>query len=267
MPTCRCCGSSGPPESWGRYAHSGRLRALCPDCDEETDAARQRNSVARAAGFRGWWNTPEYKRQQREADAVKEGRTLPPYQPQSERNRQGAMLQVERLADQIRRRWATQWLAPFRAALYQSDPLFREEKKARSRAEYWAHLAQSRLKTARYKRKHRDRACRYEARRNRRIVETSDGTLAPDLIAALKRRARRCAYCDSAIFPPDKVTDHMIPLCQGGEHSLRNLVICCRLCNARKARLSYAEWIERIEPQHRARVVALYRMRYAVEAA
>jgi 5-methylcytosine-specific restriction endonuclease McrA len=243
------------------------LKALCPACDDKNEAARQRNEVARSAGYRGWWGTPEYKRQQRDADAVKEGRTLPPYLPQSERNRQGAMLQAERLAEQIRRRWAAQWLAPLRAALYQSDPLFREEKKARSRAEYWAHLDQSRLKTARYKREHRDLASLHEARRNRRIAEASDGTLTLDFIAVLKRRARRCAYCDSAVFPSDKVTDHMIPLCRGGEHSLRNLVICCRRCNARKARLSYAEWIERIEPEHRTRVAALYRMRYSAEAA
>jgi hypothetical protein len=54
----------------------------------------------------------------------------------------------------------------------------------------------------------------------------------------------------------------MIPIALGGEHSLRNIVIVCPNCNGRKATLSYEKWIERIEPQHRARVVAVYQERY-----
>jgi hypothetical protein len=60
----------------------------------------------------------------------------------------------------------------------------------------------------------------------------------------------------------DKQTDHMIPLVLAGEHSLRNIVIVCPPCNGRKARLSYEEWMERVEPEHKQRVMAVYRERY-----
>lgn len=261
MPKCQQCNASGKPESWGRY-RNGRLKVLCPGCDNRVRSARERTKAAKAAGYLSWGNTPEYRRLQREADAAKLGRTLEPYVPQADRVCRAHLVRVERMADAIRARWATEWLKPFRATLYQMDPLLREEKKAGSRAKYWAQLERSRLKTANYKRTHPELASLHQTRRNRRIAVAADGTLTPDVIAALKQRTVHCAYCDSAMFPADKVTDHMIPLSRGGEHSVRNLVICCRLCNGRKASLSYEEWIERIDPEHRAKAVALYEQRY-----
>jgi len=47
-----------------------------------------------------------------------------------------------------------------------------------------------------------------------------------------------------------------------GEHSLRNIVIVCRACNGKKSALTYEAWIDRIDPQHRERVTALYQERY-----
>jgi 5-methylcytosine-specific restriction endonuclease McrA len=250
---------------WGRY-RNGRLKALCPGCDERTQAARERTKAAQEAGYPGWGNTPEYKRLQREADAARLGRMLGPYVPQAERNYLGRMRRAEKIADQIRARWAQEWLRPFRndRALYQNDPEFREQARAESRRYYWARLAKSRQKTADYKRSHQERVMTHHARRAERIAETSDGSITVPFIRALKRKSRRCAYCDAVMFPSDKVTDHMIPLCRGGEHSLRNLVICCRVCNARKASLAYEEWVDRIEPEHRARVVGLYELRYGM---
>ncbi len=54
--------------------------------------------------------------------------------------------------------------------------------------------------------------------------------------------------------PDRKQTDHMTPLALGGDHSLRNIVIVCPGCN-RKGSLNYAEWIERVEPEHKARAI------------
>jgi 5-methylcytosine-specific restriction endonuclease McrA len=261
MPKCKRCGVVGTAQGWGRYARNGRLKVLCPCCDQQVDP---RNAAAKAAGYPHWSNTPEYKRLQREAEAAKQGRELEEYVPQAERNRRGRMLQVERLADRIRARWAAEWLRPFRNQLYHADPQFREEVKAKSREMYWAQLSRSRQKTAHYKRTHPDRVEIHHARRAQRIADTSDGSLTVSAIRTLKRRTTRCAYCDAVMFSSDKVTDHMIPLCRGGEHSLRNLVICCRHCNARKASLTYEEWVDRIEPEHRSRVVALYELRYGI---
>ena len=49
----------------------------------------------------------------------------------------------------------------------------------------------------------------------------------------------------------------MTPVCLGGEHSRRNIVIVCPRCNGKKHTLSYAQWIDHVEPEHRPRVVAL----------
>jgi len=81
-----------------------------------------------------------------------------------------------------------------------------------------------------------------------------------ETIAQLKREVVRCAYCDAPLTR--KETDHMTPVCLGGEHSLRNIVIVCPRCNGRKAKLSFAQWIDRIELEHRARVVALWEARF-----
>jgi hypothetical protein len=268
VPTCRRCKCAGPVETWGRYSHNGRLRALCPCCDEKNEAARQRNKVAREAGYYGWSATPEYKRLQREADAAKEGRALPPYLPQSERNRQGAMLRAERLAGQIRKRWALEWLAPYRLSereMYQTDPDFRERVKAEYRSSYSRRRVTERARVKRYKAAHWDRKLAQDERRAMRLLDHSDGTATAAAIAKLKQDSTRCAYCDCHL--EEKQTDHMIPLVLGGAHSLRNIVIVCPDCNARKARLDYAEWIERVEPEHRARVVALYLERFVRTAA
>jgi 5-methylcytosine-specific restriction endonuclease McrA len=266
MPRCKSCGATDSTTEWGRYARNGRLKVLCPACDGEYQTRRQRTEAAKAEGYLCWGNTLEYKRMQREAQAAKEGRVLPPYVPQSERNFRGRMRRAEEIADQIRARWAAEWLRPFRIerGRYQNDPEFREWAKAKSRQHYWAHLAKNRQKTVEYKRTHQDRVMAHHVRRAERIAETSDGTITVRLTRALKRKASRCAYCDAAMFASDKVTDHMIPLCRGGEHSVRNLVICCRICNGRKASLTYEEWVDRIEPEHRARVIALYELRYGM---
>ena len=84
-----------------------------------------------------------------------------------------------------------------------------------------------------------------------------DGSVTPDIIARMKAAATHCAYCGCVLS--DKQTDHMIPLVLAGEHSLRNIVIVCPPCNGRKARLSYEEWIERVVPEHKQRVMAVYR--------
>lgn len=71
---------------------------------------------------------------------------------------------------------------------------------------------------------------------------------------SLKRKAANCAYCGCEMEPDRKQTDHMTPLALGGDHSLRNIVIVCPGCN-RKGSLNYAEWIERVEPEHKARAI------------
>ena len=98
----------------------------------------------------------------------------------------------------------------------------------------------------------------WDSVRKLREADQSDGSVTRLSIARMKRGARLCAYCGCTLHR--KQTDHMIPLALGGEHSLRNIVIVCPDCNQRKHALSYEEWIERVDPKHRDRVVALMRV-------
>jgi len=113
---------------------------------------------------------------------------------------------------------------------------------------------------AAYKRANVERNLEWTAVRKERETMLADGTVRPGTIARLKREASHCAYCGSVLG--EKQTDDMVPLVLGGEHSLRNIVVVCPTCNGRKARLSYSEWVERVEPRHRERVVAIYVERY-----
>ena len=51
----------------------------------------------------------------------------------------------------------------------------------------------------------------------------------------------------------DRISLRVKPLCAGNSEVL---------CNGQKATLSYAEWIDRVVPQHRSRVIALYQERH-----
>lgn len=270
---CKQCGAlaiSRP--DWGRYENNARLKSLCPECDQRAQArrkqAQQRNAVAAASGYgRGWTSTPEYHRIQRERDAAREGRGIDPYMPQDERNRRGLMVDAEQHADSIRSRWIREWLRPFRQSarefygeLYRTDPLYREQQKALYREHYRRHRDDEVDRVAAYKRMHANRNLEWTATRKAREAMLADGTVTPEAVTQLKREAIHCAYCNTELT--SKQTDHMNPVVLGGEHSLRNIAIVCPSCNGMKAKLSYEEWLERVDPQHRERVLALYRERH-----
>jgi 5-methylcytosine-specific restriction endonuclease McrA len=138
----------------------------------------------------------------------------------------------------------------------------RQESAAHSRKNYQKDGAQERLRTAAYKSTHRDQMLEHEQTRQARIAATCDGTATKESVQKAKAGASRCAYCDCPFEDARKQTDHMVALCHGGEHSLRNIVIVCRPCNARKASLTYEQWIERVEPEHRLRVQRLWVTRH-----
>jgi 5-methylcytosine-specific restriction endonuclease McrA len=205
---------------------------------------------------------------QREVSAKQQGCSIAPYVPQSERNFRGRLRALELLADKIRAEWAAAWLKPFRIStveLYWRDSDYREQEKRNWRDRYRRRRDHEVARTRAYKLAHPERVATYHLTRQERIVEGSDGTATDQAIARLKRNSTHCAYCGEILTR--KQTDHMIPLVLGGEHSMRNIVIVCPDCNARKARLSYPEWVERVAPAHRAHAVALYQARYRTVAA
>ena len=52
--------------------------------------------------------------------------------------------------------------------------------------------------------------------------------------AILKHYGYRCVYCGTK-FPANKLTmDHLTPLCDGGSHTVNNVVPACKSCNSKK---------------------------------
>jgi hypothetical protein len=48
------------------------------------------------------------------------------------------------------------------------------------------------------------------------------------------REGGRCFYCLKRLTPSSRCLDHVVPRSQWGTNSYRNLVSCCRECNAQK---------------------------------
>ena len=243
---------------------------MCPVCDAREAERNIATALARGRGYLDAGNTPEYKRMQREREAARQGRVLPDYIPQAEKERRAALLRADGEAHRIRRRYFRVLLLEWNQIVLTSPDVVdenRERNAAKSREYYHRNLQRSRRKTAMYKAAHPEWALQHEETRQDRIKAMDDGTLTAQVIRELKAQASRCAYCDDPfVLAGEKQTDHMVALCHGGEHSRRNVVIVCRRCNGRKARLTYAEWLDRIEPEHRARAAALFYLRYGAGA-
>ena len=232
---------------------------------------REKRITRKAAGVRKSYESAGYRRLQGEREAARQGRILCDYVPRDERARLAAVRAAVRIpedaAKRLRRRFFSSLLKEFNRIAAKAFPevaaALRKENAAHSRKKYQRDLAQERLRTATYKATHRDQMVEHEQTRQARIDATCDGSATKESIQEAKSAASRCAYCDCPFEDAPKQTDHMVALCHGGEHSLRNIVIVCRPCNARKASLTYEQWIERVEPEHRGRVQRLWIARRA----
>ncbi|WP_158447435.1 HNH endonuclease [Syntrophotalea carbinolica] len=84
--------------------------------------------------------------------------------------------------------------------------------------------------------------------------------------ATLQDERDFCPYCgtrfDDVIPDPFNESpvhiDHMDPLDKGGEHSIRNVVLCCGPCNIKKGKRSFMQWLEMLEPPCRDLAKTLY---------
>lgn len=83
-----------------------------------------------------------------------------------------------------------------------------------------------------------------------------DGTLTPDVICRLFGDASECPYCGKWMQSRDKQLDHVFPRAHGGEHSIHNVLVCCKHCNARKRDKLPAKWIATLKPEFRRCVEA-----------
>lgn len=238
MPSCKRCRTYGEPKVWPRYARNGRFRVLCRACDSQAQERQQRNESAHAKGYACYGRTPEYKREQRRKAAEAAGRD---FVPSTEREQIKARVAIEKQA-RLKRSKA------FRSFLSECAAVAKRQRKADSvRARYARIAQQERARVSEYKRKHADRNREWGRVRMQREREQSDGTATPEAIAAAKAAATECHYCGEAFSDgKQKQTDHVIPIHDGGLHSMSNIVIACARCNGAKAKLSPERWLQRM---------------------
>lgn len=256
--TCKRCGLSKPLSEF--YCRHGQPEATCRRCQMfqhmERRAEKHGGSYAEA------------RRQEAILAAQRAGRPYAVRGPRDEYERSAPMRRIEKRADKIRKRgfladvFAAEAL--YRKERYWDDSAFREARKAEARNHYWQSPDDEVARVRAYKLQHPDRNNEWSRTRHQREAAQAVSDLTRKDIDRLKAEATRCAYCGSPLRHDGGVqVDHMVPLCRGGEHSFRNIVVVCASCNSRKATLGFAEWVDRIEPEHRFRVVALWEERYA----
>lgn len=65
-------------------------------------------------------------------------------------------------------------------------------------------------------------------------------------LAILRQHNFRCVYCDVVLTKDNRSMDHKIPLVRGGTNEIANLVPACFICNVRKNRKTYDEYMAQI---------------------
>lgn len=90
----------------------------------------------------------------------------------------------------------------------------------------------------------------WKAIRLERLIAQSDGTVTDAGLRQMFALAKRCPYCNLKMKTGEKSLDHVTPLVLGGEHSMRNLVVCCLDCNTRKGRQPLERWLDRCKGPH-----------------
>ncbi|MEM4142439.1 MAG: HNH endonuclease signature motif containing protein [Thermoplasmata archaeon] len=67
-----------------------------------------------------------------------------------------------------------------------------------------------------------------------------------------------CPYCGTKLTKENSQIDHMDPLELGGKNSIKNAVVCCKNCNAKKGAKSFLSWVEQIKPEYKKISIDIY---------
>lgn len=70
-----------------------------------------------------------------------------------------------------------------------------------------------------------------------------DGSVTVDVVKEMWLSTLECVYCGRELTEYNKSLEHMLPMSLGGEHSIRNVIVVCRLCNETKRARPFDEWI------------------------
>ena len=146
-----------------------------------------------------------------------------------------------------RRAYGREWMRRNAEKARQAMRRWRErhpdEHRAENAAYYLRHAERLNQRIAAYHRAN-PAIVRAKSQRHRALRKGADGSFTPqewkDLIAA---HGGRCAYCrrDAPLEP-----DHRVALSRGGSNRIQNILPACRSCNAKKHRMSEAEFRERL---------------------
>ncbi|AFV50663.1 HNH endonuclease [Pseudomonas phage AF] len=69
-------------------------------------------------------------------------------------------------------------------------------------------------------------------------------------VLAFKQSGGLCGYCGEELTERNLTIDHKVPRCHGGDHSLENLIACCRWCNTSKGRSHIEDFRLRMAAKH-----------------
>jgi 5-methylcytosine-specific restriction endonuclease McrA len=118
-----------------------------------------------------------------------------------------------------------------------------EERNADRRAFYQRHRAEELAKSAQYHRDHPEvgRASWQNYRARKRAAAGS--FTAAEWLALVEQYGGRCAYCGESTALE---ADHRVPLSRGGTNTIDNILPACRVCNARKHRMTEEEFRARL---------------------
>lgn len=112
--------------------------------------------------------------------------------------------------------------------------------RAKSRSNYWSDPERARADARR--RYYADKASYMERNRKRKARLAGNGVYEVtdrDIRRLFARCEGRCTACGSS----DHLhLDHVIPVARGGRHSIGNLTVLCRRCNASKKHRTMVEW-------------------------
>lgn len=132
---------------------------------------------------------------------------------------------------------------------YLNDPEYRkkllEDDRSRHQARPWFMLA----------RKHR---------RDARLAGVvDDGSVTVEVLREAWDEATVCLYCGRELTQWNKSVEHMTPMSKGGEHTIRNVIIVCRLCNETKKSMWFDEWMVRLADPFRQAAHDLFICKYS----
>lgn len=132
----------------------------------------------------------------------------------------------------------------------------REKEREAEWLRYWGNPEHRKKECENSRLAHQSRPWVMLARKHRRDARLAgvrdDGSVTVEALRDMWANATVCLYCGRELTHWNKSVEHMMPMSKGGEHSVRNVIVICRLCNTTKRSMCFDEWIERLAEPFRS---------------